>query len=211
MPDAGDSGCELTKTQWWIVKALLNLMQQTEYSKITVKEICRAAGVARATFYLNLRSKDDVLSRYIDTLYAEFRRELVSAEPSDSYDLALVYFTFWHDHLDFARTLYTQNLFFRLLDRHEFWIRDIFGTTEEDKLLTRFTDSRERDFFAVYQSGGLWHLLKRWVESGAKESPEYLSRVFARITTGQRETTTRLLAAVSPNPEYAAVQPVHTS
>lgn len=188
-----ETGSGLTKTQQWIIDALLERMRQTRYSKITVKEIAKSAQVARATFYLNFQSKDDVLNRYIESLYTEFREKLAAGQPTDAYELACVYFEFWHSHLEFVRTLQAQDLFHLLLERHEYWIRDIFGTIGENKPLTRFTDTRDRDFFAVYQSGGLWHLLKRWVESGARENPEYLGRVFARITAGPGETAPRLL------------------
>lgn len=173
---------ELTKTQKWIVNALLDLMQQKDYAKITVREITNSAEVARATFYLNFESKDDVLNQYIETLYTEFRRRLNEVSDPSAYSLARTYFSFWQERLDFVGILLRQGLFFQLLSRHEYWLRDLFGTRDEKKMLTlRFEDPRERDFFAVYQAGGLWHLLKRWAESGGKESPEYLSTVFAKI------------------------------
>lgn len=182
MENTAEDGKDLTYTQRWIVKALLELMHEKEYSKITVKEIADTAEIARATFYLNFRSKDDVLNQYTEALYTQFRRCLNPQAAPDAYELALTYFTFWKGNLEFIRVLLQQNMFFQLLGRHETWIRDIFGTQGEGKLFTlQFMDPHERDFFAVYQSGGLWHLLKRWVESGAKESPEYLSDVFAKI------------------------------
>jgi AcrR family transcriptional regulator len=46
-------GCNKTAltSQSAIAEALLNLMKEKPYSKISVSEICKRAGVSRQTFY----------------------------------------------------------------------------------------------------------------------------------------------------------------
>lgn len=46
-------------------EALILLLEKKEYSFITVKEICKKAGVNRSTFYLHYENMDDLLSESI--------------------------------------------------------------------------------------------------------------------------------------------------
>ena len=42
-------------------EALITLLEKKEFSYITVKEICDAAGVSRSTFYLHYENTADLL------------------------------------------------------------------------------------------------------------------------------------------------------
>lgn len=179
------SDCEnMSKTQVWITDALLELMEQTDYQKITIKQLTEYAGLARATFYLNFKTKDEVLSRYIDALYWKFSRQIENLKNPTLYTIALAYFTFWKAHLDFIRLLQKQNLFSLLLDKYEGWIRDISRMYNEERIFhLHFSEEKKNAYFLVYQSAGLWNMLKHWVNHGAEESPEYLADLFVEITS----------------------------
>ena len=56
-----------------ISTALLKLMQEHPYAEISVKQIIMETSLARKTFYLNFRSKDDVLESILDELIREYR------------------------------------------------------------------------------------------------------------------------------------------
>lgn len=175
--------CEnLSKTQVWITNALLELMEQSDYQKITIKHLTNHAELARATFYLNYKSKDEVLSRYIDDLYAKFSAQISKLEHPTLYTLALAYFTFWKMHLDFIRLLQKQNLLSLLLDKYEGWLFNISQICGEEPIFhLNFSDEKKLTYFMVYQSAGLWNMLKHWVGHGALEEPEYLANLFVEI------------------------------
>ncbi|MCI9067190.1 MAG: TetR/AcrR family transcriptional regulator [Lachnospiraceae bacterium] len=56
-----------------ITVSLLNLMHRKSFSDITVSELVREAGVARASFYRNYDSKEDVLLTLIEDVLEQFR------------------------------------------------------------------------------------------------------------------------------------------
>ena len=58
-----------------MVEALLLLLEKKEYDVITVKEICKKAGVNRSTFYLHYNTKDDLLAETMKYI----NRRLLSA------------------------------------------------------------------------------------------------------------------------------------
>lgn len=47
-------------------KAFLELLEQKDFSYITVKEICEKAGVNRSTFYLHYETIDDLLTESVE-------------------------------------------------------------------------------------------------------------------------------------------------
>ena len=60
------------QSQRWILQALLDTMEEKNYDKITVSEICRTAELDRRTFYRNFNSKQEVLEQYIEQLCREY-------------------------------------------------------------------------------------------------------------------------------------------
>jgi AcrR family transcriptional regulator len=56
---------QVERTKSWIFEAIMLLMDEKPYNKITVSDICEKAGVARPTFYYNYTDKDDVVFEYL--------------------------------------------------------------------------------------------------------------------------------------------------
>ncbi len=67
------------RTRKWLQEALLSLMLEKSFSKISIAEITDKAEVSRPTFYLHYRSKDEVLEDYLDLMYTNF---MVDMEPN---------------------------------------------------------------------------------------------------------------------------------
>jgi len=65
-PDAERSRRERKKerTREQIYRAAMTLLLRRGFDNVTVDEICRAADVARATFFLHFAAKDDLLAEY---------------------------------------------------------------------------------------------------------------------------------------------------
>lgn len=60
-----------------LLNALLVLMEKQEFSKITITELCKKAGVTRLTFYRHFESKEDVLQDYFYKIFQIFFQECV--------------------------------------------------------------------------------------------------------------------------------------
>lgn len=57
------------QSQKMIIHALLKLMEEKEFSKINIKELCEKAMVSRQTFYTLFGSKEEVIGLHLDTLF----------------------------------------------------------------------------------------------------------------------------------------------
>ena len=74
---------QVQRTKSWIFDAVMLLMDEKPYNKITVSDIADKAGVARPTFYRNYKDKDDVVYDY---LMNTFSTELIDLEKGDKGD-----------------------------------------------------------------------------------------------------------------------------
>jgi AcrR family transcriptional regulator len=63
--ETGKPNRQVERTKSWIFDAIMLLMDEMPYKKITVLDICEKAGVARPTFYRYYDDKDDVLFEYL--------------------------------------------------------------------------------------------------------------------------------------------------
>lgn len=59
-----------------ITAALLNLLEEKSISEISVSEIIRKAGVARASFYRNYATKENVIITLIADILEQYRETL---------------------------------------------------------------------------------------------------------------------------------------
>jgi len=64
------SNRQVQRTKSWIFEAVMLLMDEKPYDKITVSDITEKAGIARQTFYRNYNDKDDVVFEYIAKIFS---------------------------------------------------------------------------------------------------------------------------------------------
>lgn len=174
----------LSRTQVCIVNALLRLMQRDDFSALTVKEVVAEAEVARSTFYLNYKSKEDVLASYVEELFAQFADTIPREDGADAYLLALCHFRFWAGHLDVIELLSRQGLMPFLLERYEAWMDELAGDFPAFQAFgIRTRGEAEERYLQAFCAAGLWNLLKRWAASGARETPEQMAQMYQRWTS----------------------------
>jgi AcrR family transcriptional regulator len=76
MQKAGKPNRQVERTKSWIFDALMLLMDEKPYNKITVSDIAEKAGVARPTFYRNYNDKDDIVFNFlVKTSNIELQKE----------------------------------------------------------------------------------------------------------------------------------------
>lgn len=74
-----------THTKGWLRKALLELIQEKDYSDITIQEITDRADTARVTFYRNYGSKEELLLDSLEHIYTMLLEQL---EAMNTHELA---------------------------------------------------------------------------------------------------------------------------
>lgn len=64
------------RSQKWLAEALLALMDEKEYNKITIIELASKSDLSRQTFYQLFNSKEEIIEYYLDILFQEYLKQL---------------------------------------------------------------------------------------------------------------------------------------
>lgn len=160
------------KTEGYSVKreikdAVMELMAEKRYMDITVTDIVTRAGVARASFYRNFNSINDVIDAISDELSEEMLEDISPVLPC--YDeRALREFLFNHFYRIARRQKQMKKIRFEN-------ISVIFTRTEDrvQQSASLFSgDTIQDKYFAVGKMGLINSVTKKWVDTGMQETPE---------------------------------------
>lgn len=177
------------RTQRLIIKALIRLMREKQFSDITVTDIVSRAGVARASYYRNFSSKEEVIERAGRIIIDDFRQKAMAAENSVlDYEIILHLFRYFR--------AYRQTM----LILHKAGFTSMYQRLFDECLEIIADDALAGDIYRYcmpFYSGAVFAVFIRWLEEGMKEPPEEVARLFHAMITGavaalgehQNETT----------------------
>lgn len=155
----------IRKTKKAIEEAFISLLEEKELSRISVKELCEAADIHRATFYAHYLDIYDLYDKVEREVMEEIGAILVNDE-SHSYDGL---YRLLVDYVEKNASLY------RLLsssDKGPSFDRKLTRLMEERYLsIWLYEDERaevseDMRFLTSYNIGGCAAIIKRWVDSG---------------------------------------------
>ena len=192
-----------------ISTALLKLMQEHPYAEISVKQIIMETSLARKTFYLNFRSKDDVLESILDELIGEYTAalskaneknnpagtkyldEAISVDTTGKVDTITnplsVIFSFCDKNKDLLSLLHKSKMLYLLLIRLNEFLPEYSKT--EDMSSNPFAilmGELEPDYLIAFNVGAIWNVFFKWIDRGMVDSldsiQETLKKYLKRIS-----------------------------
>lgn len=144
--------------------ALIRLMEEKPFEKITITEMTVLAGVGRATYFRNFSSKSDVLVFKLISMWDQFAQEHgLTQSCKYSMDSAEYLFEFSFQIRDLQKLIYNANLQSALYDAFYQVMVPPDGAS---------TISLYRNRFFSY---GLFGLLDEWIRRGYRESPKEMA------------------------------------
>jgi len=171
------------RSRRWLYEALLQLMREKPYADIQITEIADRAQVARPTFYLHYRSKEELLLSQVDLVFAEFFQEFSNKIAEGNYDrlkYCILIFQYWERNAETLRMVMRADLHeaFRGRLRMYFSMAVSRLTTLEEK-----TNSNEKlqEFIIDFESGGVYQLLIHWIERDMPYSAEMMGSLFYQL------------------------------
>lgn len=175
------------RTRRQLRDALLALVMEQGYERVTIQQITDRADLSRATFYLHYKEKDELLADSLESLFDELVESLDSSLidldwQKPGYEPSAVVF----DHVDNYRDLYS-SLF--LGDRSVSYVSNrainyIAGVVQKniEALVPQDMPSLTRmDTIAYFVAGSLFALLLQWLDSDMEESPESMAAIYQRM------------------------------
>lgn len=149
----------------WFLEALVKLLKNKDFEKITITELCACAGVPRSSFYRYFNSKDDVFRDYFEYIgqnCAEYFRE----NGVNSENHPIEFFKFYGKYADYFRAL---------INLHKEYI--VFEEIGNLVLVKRF-ENKESFIYTKYNSYILFAILFCWITNGCKENEKELSELY---------------------------------
>lgn len=157
--------------------ALLELMQEMEFEKITVKRICERAGVNRGTFYYHYTDIYAMLQEAEDYLSGELLRitEEWSAETEyQNESLLIPYLRYIREHRYFYRVA--------LANRNVLPIQKTFKPLWEKLVLPKcqmagITEPDDRLYYSIAFEGCVSMTLRRWIETDCQKEEQQIAEI----------------------------------
>jgi len=171
------------RTRQHIINALLHCMENSPYGKIKIADITAQADIARQTFYLHFKRKDDVLMDYIDGVFDDFYQEIegpISASPDPDPAISRCLFLQWQNHGRFARLALAADIQHLVIRRFQNYISRVMGLYIRCHL-QQAKDPEELAYVVDYLAGASWMVLKRWVETDFQYPLEKLSALYSEL------------------------------
>lgn len=184
---AADIRTTVTKT---ILKnSLLELMRTTDFSKITIKDICLRSGVSRSTFYSHYEDIYALLADYEKDLFSSFHLEeyfsRLDTDPRFGRQILINILTQAKENADFYRVFFRNmtsgymeraiaQLSKRLID---YWVDRRY-----------FNNRSDAECFFLFYKAGTMAVVQEWLEQakGTQKTPEEMADTLSFIMAGAR-------------------------
>lgn len=161
-----------------LLYALVGFAGQKDWSKLTVAELIEAAGVARASFYRNFKSVEDIIEYGIRQMALRYHEgKPCPDEGPRSRETVLYKFRFYQKHAGLVLAFHHAKAATTLLD--------VITDCEIDAWGDMSISSIQR-YELYYFSGAFYNMLLCWLESGTKETPEAMAEEFLRLANDRR-------------------------
>lgn len=158
-------------TRQYIKTALLLLLKETPFEKITVTAIINRAGVSRAGFYRNYASKEEVLEDFFNGIYQQMFFNL--SQDSYTNNPKPLYIDIFTDAQSNQETV--ELLMHTLISTNHHISR------KEHIIQFYHPKTPEEYYSAIASSQARRAILLEWIKNGMKESPEEMADILIKI------------------------------
>jgi AcrR family transcriptional regulator len=163
---------ENTRVKKSIEEALFALLKKKKFSEISISDIIKTSGVARASYYRNYDSKEAIIESYIERQHDEVGNTIRFSENREE--------LFSYENLVASLEYYLKQKYY-ILQLYD----NGFGSLIQDEL-NRFAEvmlgdmpSRSTERYELYMiTGAAFNTIIQWLKNGALESPNEIARVF---------------------------------
>lgn len=145
-----------------IEKSFVNMLQSKDISQISVTDICKDTGLNRSTFYANFADIYELADNLGQKLEQDFSAHFHSIEDRTA--------------LTMFRHIYENQLFYKTyfkLGYHERHKTYAFDTARAQSDF----GNKHIEYHIEFFRKGINAIIKMWLESGCKESPEEMAEI----------------------------------
>ncbi len=170
----------VTRTRKMLNDALITLLNEKPYNRITVVDITERANVNRKTFYLHYETKDHLLQSVTDEILGELfgraeaaQRLELSIEEMQRYMAGRI-FAYVKKHRTFFEVMFERKAMTDFVQ----YMKRYFARFYEEKLadLDENKLDVQKDVIASYIGSAYVGVIHSWLNDGLRQSPEEMTR-----------------------------------
>ena len=154
------------ESQEKIEKTFIQLLQTKEIENISVTDICERCNLNRSTFYANYIDIYDLAEKIKENMELEFAKFQLSNNAKQDSDGYLNMFRYIKENQIFFKT------YFKLEE-----ISMNPPTQYRIELAEKYYDNKFIDYHIEFFRAGLNAIIKKWLNSGCKETPEEINEI----------------------------------
>ena len=168
-------------TKRLICEALIEMLRTRKINKISIRELCRIAGINRTTFYNHYGSQYDVLNEIAEAYLQSTSFSVMNdiAEGKSIYECLVRALQYMKDHLELAKLVLDK-------DNYDLITHIKISLPQFDQMVIQKLPEDlgldEKMAIASYVQYGTVRLLKEWLASDCLKSPEEESKLILSIT-----------------------------
>ena len=168
----------IIRTRKLLQEATLALSAEKPYSKISISDITERAGVARPTFYLHYKTKDEVIVDYLDGIFKSYLDEITPyLQQKNGGIYAQKLFEQVERNSALLRPLLDPDLSNILISRFSDYIAYVSQTLIQKGIIAIPDPSPEylNEFLVAGIAGYFYSVLLVWLEKGMPYTPEQMT------------------------------------
>ena len=165
--------------------ALLDLLKEKPYAKVTVSNIVEHADLARSTFYAHFDTKEDLLESILDKILNQFfeylyERDVLNPSHQEDLEINIKFFGIWRENAETIKLLNAIDIDCLLIKKFRKYWEDHDAKHFSPKFphrnpaLTRYENE-----YLTYSFVGI---LRHWLSEGMKQSPEVMGGLLYQLT-----------------------------
>ncbi len=167
------------ETRSAITEAILDELENKEFSRIKVSDVIRIAGISRMTFYRYYENLYDALCDYLDIIvngYMIEGRELndptVFMKP---------------EHIEFSLNYFDRySRYFMILNSHGLY--NVLIDAVNEYMIKNILPQKKLHMYELYAyAGGLLNSFLKWEEDGKRESAHNVAMMIYRLFTHNKD------------------------
>ena len=170
-------------TKRLLKESMLRLLQERPLEKISITELCRNAGINRATFYRHYEIPRDVLNEIGKDIFYEMRKELEMPKfQSDIKAFIEKLCLFMENNMDIMRTIIKSSTETDFITFVNSIYKEIWIEIRKLRILSNLKDV-EIELLILYSAGGSYFMLRQWllgsIRMSSKEVADYLYKLLS--------------------------------
>ena len=166
-----------------LLDALISLMHEYSYKKISVAQICQQSGVARPTFYLHFNSKDDLLRAYFEIMFTDFYAqvdEYLTKSPAADPIIGEILFKQWSDNASLARLVAHEEIEPLLLNEFKLYVGRVIHRFNSVHQLP-IQGSQLVPYVVDFIAGASFMVIMRWIKDDFPINAKEMGRLYANL------------------------------